>query len=244
MTPNELSHELEKIYGTELKAVVLYGSAASGDYSKRFSDFNVFCVLENPTPSNLAKSNKLVRKWVKKGNPPPHFFGPRHIETSLDVFPLEFLDIKDQHRVLLGKDPLADIQVDPKNLRHQCESELKGKLIHLRAFYAQNCDRPKVIANMMIQSFSTFLAVFKGVLRLLDVNPRIDARAVVEALAQQIGINPQIFLDIIEIRRGRSYLPRDDDALTAFERYLTEIATIITYVDKLRTSDTRLQTPD
>ena len=146
MTPFELAHELERIYGDQLKSVVLYGSAASDDYSKKFSDFNVFCILGDPSPGALAKSNGLVRKWVKKGNPPPHFFDPKHIETSLDVFPMEFMDIKDQHKVLLGKDPLHGISVDLKNLRHECESELKGKLLHLRAFYAENCNKPKMIA--------------------------------------------------------------------------------------------------
>lgn len=233
MTPYELAHELEQVYGDALKSVVLYGSAASGDHSKRFSDFNIFCVLDDPSPALLSKANRLVRKWVKKGNPPPHFFDPRHIETSLDVFPMEFLDIKDQHKVLFGKDPLDGIDVDPKNLRHQCEGELKGKLLHLRAFYAENCNNPKTIAEIMAKSLPTFLAAFRAVLRILGKKPPDGSRAVVELLAQNIDINPQVFFDIIDIRGGESLLPCGDDALAMFERYLTELVAVTTFVDGL-----------
>ncbi len=234
MTPHQLAHELERIYGEHLKSVVLYGSAASEDYSKKFSDFNVFCVLDDPTPAALSKSNSLIRKWVKKGNPPPHFFDPKHIETSLDVFPMEFMDIKDQHKVLLGKDPLEGISVDPKNLRHECESELKGKLLHLRAFYAENCNKPKLIAEIMIKSFPTFLAAFRGTLRLLGKKPPRDAKTTVELISAEVNINTEVFLQIIESRTGESLLPRGDEALEMFERYLTELTVISDFVDRIQ----------
>lgn len=235
MTPNELAHELEKIYGDNLKSVVLYGSAVDGDHSKKFSDINIFCVLARPTPAVLAKANPAVRKWVKKGNPPPHFFGPEHIERSLDVFPMEFLDMMDRHKVILGRDPLESVNVDIKNLRHQCESEFKGKLIHLRAFYAANCNDTKAIARMMVQSFSTFLAGFRAALRLVGERPPLESRKVIEMAAAHLGFKPGVFAEIIEIRSGTSLLPRGNDALIMFEQYLTEIETVTNYIDKLET---------
>lgn len=233
MTPQELAHELEKIYGTDLKSVVLYGSAADGEHSKKFSDINVFCVLSEPTPSMLARANILVKKWVKKGNPPPHFFGSEHIERSLDVFPMEFLDMVDRHRVLFGEDPLKNINIDLKNLRHQCESEFKGKLIHLRSFYAANFDNPKEIARMMVQSLPTFLAGFRAVLRLVGERPPLESKKIIEMAATRLNFKPEIFADIIEIRNGTSLLPRKDEALSMFEQYLTELEMITRYVDKL-----------
>lgn len=234
MTPHEFAHELEKIYGAELKAVVLYGSAADGDHSKKYSDYNLFCVMEQPSAGALARANRVVRKWVRQGNPPPHFFGQEHIERSLDVFPIEFLDMQERHRVLIGSDPLAGVRVDPKNLRHQCESELKGKLIHLRAFYAANCHRPRRIARMMVESFPSFLAAFRAVLRLIGVAPPRDAAGTVELLAQKVGFAPEIFLDVVAIRQGSSILPRGDEALSAFERYLTELSAVTTFADRMQ----------
>lgn len=235
MTPHEFAHELERALGEELAAVVLYGSAADGEHSKAFSDYNVFCVVAHPTAAVLARTNPVVRTWVRRGNPPPHFFGPEHIDRSLDVFPIEFLDMQDRHQVLFGRDPLSGVTVDPRNLRHQCESELKGKLLHLRAFYAANCHRPRRVAKMMASSFPAFLSAFRAILRLQGTPPPREARAAVDLLANQVGCAPEIFLDIVTIREGASILPRGDDALAMFERYLTELEAITIFVDGLET---------
>ncbi len=233
MTPHELAHELERIYGEDIKAVVLYGSAAGGDYSKKYSDFNVFCVLSAVTPAMLSKANRTLKKWMRSGNPAPQFFYPDYIERSLDVFPMEFLDMKDRHEVLIGSDPLKDLKIDHRNLRHQCESELRGKLIHLRSFYSANCHKPRHIAKMMVDSFPTFLAAMRGTLRLLGEKPPDDARAVLELISTRVDLNPQIFFDIIDIRSGTSFLPRGDDALEHYERYLTELSALTRFVDQL-----------
>lgn len=232
MEPQELAHELELIYGDDLKSVVLYGSAAGGDHSKKFSDYNCFCVLKDTSPMMMARANKVVRKWIKKGNPPLHFFGTEHIGRSLDVFPIEFLDMMDRHKVLLGKDPLEGIMVDTKNLRHQCESELKGKLIHLRAFYAANCHDAKAVAKMMVESFPTFLAAFRALLRLDGATPPREARAVVENVATIVGFEPDIFFEIIDIREGKELLPRKDAVHLAFEKFAKELEIVTEYVDK------------
>jgi hypothetical protein len=233
MTPNEFAHELEHIYGEKLQSVVLYGPELRNNRSKKSAGYNVFCILEEPTTTALAKANKVIKKWCKKGNPAPHFFDPTHIETSLDVFPLDFLDIQDAHEVLMGSDPVKGIVVDQKNIRHQCESELKGKLIHLRTFFAANCDKPKLVAKTMVESFSTIMTAFRGTLRLLGETPPSGDDAIIEKLSELIDLNPQVFLDILDIRNGSSLLPRKSDALEMFERYLTEIETITNFVDGL-----------
>ncbi len=235
MNPNEFAHELEKIFEDSLKSVVLYGSAASSDFSKKMSDYNIIIVLKDPAPSNLAKSGKLIRQWIKKGNPEPLFFDPKHIESSLDVFPLEFLDIKKRHKTLLGHDPFENAVIDQSNLRHQCEFELKGKLLYLRGYYAANSDRPKLIAEAMLKSFPSFLAVFRGILHMKKETPEQDSAKVVEALVKHIDFNSRVFLDLIAVRKGTEMLPRKDEALAAFEDYLTELEVITRYVDRMNT---------
>ncbi|MFH1830012.1 MAG: hypothetical protein ABH871_04465 [Pseudomonadota bacterium] len=234
MTPHELAHELERIYGENLKAVVLYGSAAGRDYSKKYSDYNVFCVLSEVSPAMLSKANGTLKKWMKTGNPAPQFFYPEYIERSLDVFPMEFLDMEDRHEVLVGRDPLQGVQIDFRNLRHECESELRGKLIHLRSFYAANCHKPKHIAKIMVDSFPTFVAAMRGTMRLLGEKPPNDTKALVEMIGTRVDLNPQIFFDVIDIRSGASFLPRGDDALEHFERYLTELSALTRFVDQLK----------
>jgi hypothetical protein len=239
MTIEEFAVELEKIYGDNLKSIVAYGASINDAKKENFRDLNIFCVLTDPSPVLLVKSNKLVRRWVKKGNNPPHFFGPRHIETSLDVFPMEFMEIKENHRLLAGTDPLKNLNVDIKNLRHECESELKGKLIHLRTFYAGHCNKPGMIASAMIDSLPAILAGFRAALRLIGEKPPPDPKSVIELLAIRTEVNAEVFFDLISAREGLGLKPRGDDALLMFERYLKEISLVAEFVDKMDGQDKR-----
>jgi len=233
MTPYEFAHKLENICEDNLESVILYGSAVGGDFSKEYSDYNLIVILKDSSPDNLSKVGKLVRKWVRQGNPVPHFFDPRHIEVSRDVFPLEFIDIADRHDVLFGTDPFKGIQIDRSNLRHQCESELKGKLLHLRAMYTMTCHKPRRVAQMMLRSFPGFVAVFRGIAHLVGPTPPKDTRQMIEQLAKQIDFNPTIFMDLITVREGTTFLPRRAEAISAFENYLTEIETITNFIDRM-----------
>lgn len=236
MTPSELSKSLAKIHEGNLESVILYGSAVGFDFSKKFSDYNIIVVLKDCSPVELAKSQKIIRKWLRKGNPPPLFFDPEHVKTSLDVFPLEFIDIGNRHTVLLGDDPFSQITVDLKNLRHQCEFELKGKILHLRSFYSAEGNSPKQVAKIMIASFPTFVAVFRGILTLLEIKPPLEHRPLIEELAKHIDFNPAVFMDIINIREGNNAAPRYSAATEAFENYLAELKTITNFVDQFQST--------
>lgn len=233
MTPHELAHKLENIYSSNLEAVVLYGSALGKDYSDQFSNFNILVVLKDDSPTELGKAGKLIRKWARKGNPPPLFFTIKQIHQSLDVFPIEFLDIQDRHEVLIGKNPLDDKTIDKQHLRHQCESEIRGKLFQLRSFFTQYCHRPRRIAFAMVKNLPAFIATFRGILHLFDEKPAMGGREVIEQLTRKIDFDPQPFFDTLSIREGSASLPRGDEALAAFERYLTELNTITTFIDTL-----------
>jgi len=142
---------LRSIYGEGLVSAILYGSAASGEYSSANSNVNLAVVLDDSGLANIARAARLVNKrkfrLVK-----PVFFTEKYIASSTDVFPLEFLDMKENNIVLYGKDLLKDVRVDEKNLRFQCEQELKSKLINIKTAYLDHrsaADRKKLLFNSL-----------------------------------------------------------------------------------------------
>jgi predicted nucleotidyltransferase len=58
-----LVEKLQKAYGDKLVSVVLYGSAAAGDYNGKFSDLNILCALTELTPKELGASEEIFRWW-------------------------------------------------------------------------------------------------------------------------------------------------------------------------------------
>ena len=60
---------------------------------------------------------------------------PEYIRTSLDVFPVEFLNFKLIHATVFGEDIFESLEINRMDLRRQCERELKVKLVSLRQGY-------------------------------------------------------------------------------------------------------------
>src|SRR2546427_13115747 len=62
---------LKEALGPRLRSVVLYGSAARGDYHHGTSDLNLILVLEALDPGTLEALARPVRRFVRRGHPVP-----------------------------------------------------------------------------------------------------------------------------------------------------------------------------
>ena len=154
-----LTEELRAAFGDDLLSVVLYGSAARADHQGAGSDLNVVVVLRDISLGSLERGTRPTRAWEAKGNRPLLFFSPEWITRSCDVFPLEFLDIVAWHRVVHGTDPFAGLAVSAENLRLQCESELKTKLIQLRTGYIGSHEDAEQLARLLAASYAPIVTL-------------------------------------------------------------------------------------
>jgi predicted nucleotidyltransferase len=228
---NELIQRLIIVCGDNLKSVILYGSHASGEHSQKNSDYNLLVVFDKVKFSELDQLKKQLKKWVRQDNPVPVLFEKSQFTESVDVFPIEFLDMKDNHKILYGEDPFVDMKVNDKHLRHEIEFELRGKLLKLKQGYMM-ADSNSDVRRLMIRSLSTFLVLFKHVLRLYGQVPpmkRIDA---LNALADKTGLKPDVFMVVYNIKHGDVKSLKDDPDML-MEEYIGGIEKIIEIVDKM-----------
>src|ERR1700687_3053838 len=123
----ERLHEAAK---DNLESIILYGSAARGDFQDARSDLNVLCVLRSLRAAELVRVSAVVKWWTDlQHQPAPLFFSSEELGQSADVFAIELLDMQQSHRVLHGSDAIAGITV-PMNLhRVQVEHELRTTLV-------------------------------------------------------------------------------------------------------------------
>lgn len=230
MSPEQLTDQLRGIYADNLEAVVLYGSAASGDYSRKYSDFNVLVVLARIGTDELRKARKVVHRWVKQGNPPPLIFTADRLRKSADVFPMEIADIKEFNRVLHGRNPVEDVEVAPENLRLELERELKGKLIQLRQRFLDVAGNEKAERELLARSSATFLTLFRHALRLAGADPLPPKAEAAGALAGRIGYASVVF-DRIRGLRETGKLPPGVKADALIEEYLPFVERVVDLVD-------------
>ncbi len=222
---------LKNIYEQDLISVVLYGSAASGEFTQRHSNINLLVVLNSVSLENLNKVSGTVNKGrFRILN--PVFFTEDYIASSNDVFPIEFLDIKENYVVLHGKDVLKDVSVDTRNLRFQCEQELKAKLISLRQLYLRKHQDKIALLNLLFKSFTSIMHILRNVLRIKGKQPPYLKQDILNEVAADFQIDKSSWDKILGLKNKQIKLSgREIEEL--FTVFLNDIERIVNIVDKI-----------
>lgn len=229
---DQLVTRLTKAHGDQLVSVVLYGSAASGEHDKSFSDINTLIVLRAVTPADLRASEPVAKWWTGEGNPPPLLLSEEEVEHSTDCFAIEFHDINQTHRILYGKDVVSTLNVDNSFYRAQVERELRAKLLRLRTKAAASFSDREVLTRLLVDSVSTFCVLFRHALILHGRSPEPRKRVIIDDCAATFGIVPAAFYTLLDAREEKLALKSlDPEPLLA--SYLRECSVIIGAVDRL-----------
>jgi hypothetical protein len=231
-TLDELVSRLQKAFGSQLISVVLYGSAAVGDSDARFSDYNVLCVLAEVTPREMARCEEIFRWFRERGNPAPLLLSEAEATGSTDCFPIEFHDIRAQHRILIGKDVITGIEIDDSFYRAQLEHELRAKLLRLRQKSAGVLSDKELLRNLLADSLSTFCVLFRHALILSGRQAPVRKREIVAAAAQAFSFDPAPFERLLDLREGKMRT-RDLDSVQTLELYLRGISAVVSEVDRI-----------
>jgi len=223
---NDFSSELNKIYKDSLISVILYGSASSGEYVPHRSDVNVLVVLTDSGVTNIAKARNTINK-KRFSDIKPIFVTEHYIQSSLDTFPIEFLDMEENHAVISGKDVLSGIKIDTRNLRFQCEQELKSKILLLKTAYIRAGDE-KELARILFRIFNSSLHVLRNLIRIKGLTPPYLKEEIIAALENNFGINGVNFNIILQARHTGMKLDRKETEMliTDLTRDLEQIADI------------------
>lgn len=232
MKLEELVKQLQLAYGEGLRSVLLFGSAVAGEHTKK-SDYNVLVVVDALPLEKLRAVAAVSRAWADDGNPPPMTFTTKEWRASADIFPMEYADILERHRVLFGEDPTAGISVSPGDLRLEVEQQTMGKLLHLRqATMGAGGDR-KLQLELLERSLSTLMVIFRGVSRLLGEAPSSDYEELTKNLAARAGFSPDAFVKVVRHVRGTEKIPRDG-AEAILEQYLGAMERLVAYLNSFR----------
>jgi predicted nucleotidyltransferase len=220
---------LKDVYPEELLSIILYGSAASGEFVDKHSNLNLLVVLKNTDLEVIKKSSKLVRKF-KMIN--ALFLTEDTIANSIDIFPIEFLDMQENYFLLYGKDVLKDIQVDIRHLQFQCEQELKAKLIKLRQTYLLLNNNMVALRGLLFMSFTSILHILRNVLRIKGRKPPYLKQEVLKELALEFKIDIAVWEKILSAKNKKIKLTgREIEQL--FISFVRELESVVAIVDKL-----------
>ncbi len=224
---------IRNLLGADLKSVILYGSAARGEFDTRRSDLNFLIVLDRVDFHHLALLAPHTRKWRRKRIATPLVLSPQYIATALDAYPHHILEMQSARRVLFGEDVLADINPPLQAVRRQCEQEARGKLLHLREILLETALKPRHLKQAMILSVPSFIRIGRHILRLQGQAPKVHANEVIAELRNSTQLTLQGLEAAWNLKTGVRKPSRREIA-SLFETYLNDTAAITNFVDTLK----------
>jgi hypothetical protein len=222
--------ELRSAHGDDLISVSLTGDAVGPEYQARKTPLTTVIVLRTISQTALQATRKEMRRWKRRNIATPTLMDLRYIESSLDVFPIEFLDLADRHLLLFGDDPFADLTFDEDHLRLEVEEQLRGKLLHLWSAYLGTAGSERELRALLEETPGGFEVVLRGLARLRS-HERLSAdQSPIEAIERLFEIELPVLQRLHEIRVGRGSLA-NDELETVFDGYLGEVRRLVQLTD-------------
>ena len=233
MKLEELVRQLQLAYGSGLQSVVLFGSAVAGEHNPKKSDYNVLVIVDALPLDRLRAVAAVTKAWAEDGNPPPMTFTMNEWKSSSDIFPMEYADILERHRVLFGASPFDGIRVLPSDLRLEVEQQTMGKLLQLRQATMGAGGDSKLQLEVLEKSLSTLMVIFRGVSRLVGEVPSQDYEELTRSLARRAGFAADPFASVIRHVRGTEKIPREN-AAGILEEYLAAMERLVEFLDEYK----------
>ncbi len=211
-------------------SVYVVGSVLTPDFRPDRSDINSLVVVADINLKLLDFFVSLGKKHKDGGVAAPVLMTPEYITSSLDVFPIEFLNFREIHQTVFGDDVLAALQINPEHLRLQCEREVKSKLLWLHQGYISALGDRSFLVRRLLDSITGFFPVLRAILFLGGRGMPLACHDIVTALQDFIGLDADVFETVFQLK-NRDKIPGESELADCFARYYEATKRLVEHVD-------------
>lgn len=199
----EFSNVLNKELRKNIKSLYLFGSIMiQEDFHFGISDINTFIIFDNNSDDTIIpKVSNIYKNYKKYPFSIPLMLKYEEVLNAADVFPVEFIEIKEKNVLLFGDDVLSEINFNLSDIRRQCESEIRAKIIGLRKMlFAEG----EVVKNqdVLFKSLTSTLVLLKQLLRLKGVALPETRFEVINSLEKQFNLSLTGIRGLYQMREG------------------------------------------
>ncbi len=215
-----------------LQSITVVGSSLTKDFRPGQSDINTVLILGEQTLDSLRRIAGLAKPMSKRKISPPLLMTASYIERSLDVFGIEFLEFQLAHETIMGDDPFAGLKINKKDVRLQCERELKAMLIRLRQGFIAAAANKKLVRDILISTTKGLLPLLRAMLWLKDIERTAPAEPTITKAAEEFSVDMASLKTIIQWRNQKARLS-DIEMENSFESIYATVENLAVTVDKL-----------
>ena len=117
-------------------------------------------------------------------------------------------------------------------MRSQCERELKGKLLHLRAEYLNLRGDKKGLKDLVDRSLNTFRLIFTGALFLKNIEISKEIDILFTIVTEEYDLDTSLFKKLRSIANGELKMD-EKDADELFDLYVEELDKLSNAIDEM-----------
>ncbi len=159
------------------------------------------------------------------------FLTEEDLKNGSDVFPLDFLHMKNHTEVVLGKgNPFEKVRIKKADLRHKLEYELRNKQIYLREEYLRIRNPYKFLPFIL----PTFDVLLTGLVSLSGKKLSEDFSQNVDKVAEWAGVSLDILKTLKSHHEEKSWKKIDKNQIPSMIQEVHEaLLGLLTQVDGL-----------
>ena len=216
--------------GDALVSACVTGSALQPDFDARHRHINVLVVTQTLPVERLDALAAALPHRLRGPHVDPLFVTLEQLERSLDTFPIEWLDVRERHHTIAGRELFGTLEVPLKGLRLQIERELRGKHLRLTQTYLLHMERPAELHAALAASASGFRTLFRALVRLNGESPAPTHDALVSRIAALHGVSASGLSGPHRMRELPRH-PGADESRAVYRAFLAELERLVRAVD-------------
>ncbi len=221
---------VQQFLGADLVTACITGGALQSDFDPKHRRINLLVVARDLPIARLDALAAAMPRPGKGAGVDPMVLTQTQVQRSLDVFPIEWLDVRERHFTIAGEPLFDTLEVPQRKLRLQIEQELRGKHLRLMQAYLAGTDRPADLHATLAAAASGFHTIFRALLRLQGEPVPGTHDGIVNRLAQLHGLDTNALAGARRMRTV-SRAPGADETRATFRAFLAQIERLTHVVD-------------
>jgi hypothetical protein len=178
---------VQELAAARCRSLTLFGSIAAGTFDPGQHSIHNVLVLD-PMDLDILHILAADRTMLRHAHIGlPLVLTPDFLHASLDTFPLELIEIQQQHLTILGDDYFAPLVFDAGFVRLQCERELKVLGLAMRQALLRSEGREHALGTYLNRAPDGILRLLRGLLWLRGTRRPTPAADVVHELQTLLG---------------------------------------------------------
>lgn len=152
-------------FGNDLLSATLFGTAAEGKL-RPTSDVNLILILkrfDRQAADKICEPLRMARATILLE---AMFILESEIHLASEVFAVKFSDIESRHKVILGKDYFANLEIPTTALKLRLRQVLTNQILRLREMYVLTSLREEQLAKIIADAAGPLRSAATSLLKL------------------------------------------------------------------------------